>query len=180
MNDKPWHTIKKRGERQVIVSLFGAPHTLSRMVASGACSGKKSARRWRVGGTAAMRISGDVNEMMDRIGADPEAAKKIQISPGALSRVLDQGDAPRLLDVRSPEEQRIVKLEGGAFLTADLTGEIVETWPRDTKIVTYCHHGLRSLDAALFLVEQGFTNVHSLTGGIDAWAAQIDPALPRY
>lgn len=127
-----------------------------------------------------MRLTGNVNEMMERISTDPEAAKKIQISPSALSQTLNQGDAPRLLDVRSPEERRIVKLKGCTLWTAELAVELVETWPRDTKIVTYCHHGMRSMDAALFLVERGFTDVRSLTGGIDAWAAQIDPALPRY
>ena len=73
----------------------------------------------------------------------------LQISPVALSRALSEDDAPRLLDVRSSEEQEIVRLEGGALLTADLAKEITENWPRDTKIVAYCHHGLRSLDAAL-------------------------------
>ncbi len=47
-------------------------------------------------------------------------------------------------------------------------------------IVTYCHHGIRSVSAGAFLERLGFTNVHSLTGGIDAWSCEVDPGVPRY
>jgi rhodanese-related sulfurtransferase len=40
--------------------------------------------------------------------------------------------------------------------------------------------GGRSLRVAHWLTQQGFTNVKSMAGGIDQWAIQIDPALPRY
>jgi rhodanese-related sulfurtransferase len=46
--------------------------------------------------------------------------------------------------------------------------------------VVICHHGGRSLQAALFLERQGFANVHNLAGGVDAWARQVDPAMPVY
>ena len=43
-----------------------------------------------------------------------------------------------------------------------------------------CHHGVRSLDAAAYLRGHGFVNAKSMSGGIDAWALQIDPSTPRY
>jgi adenylyltransferase/sulfurtransferase len=49
-----------------------------------------------------------------------------------------------------------------------------------TLIVVYCHHGIRSLSAAAFLRQSGFSNLASLRGGIDAWSIEIDPRVPRY
>ncbi len=52
--------------------------------------------------------------------------------------------------------------------------------PDGALIVTYCHHGVRSLTAAHFLEQNGFNEVHSLAGGIDAWSGEIDANIPRY
>ena len=60
------------------------------------------------------------------------------------------------------------------------TKVVVERWPKDSPIVVHCHLGERSVEAAFFLINQGFINVRSLTGGIDAWSAQVDPAVPKY
>ncbi len=86
----------------------------------------------------------------------------------------------RLLDVREPEELAIVKLEGAVPVTQELVQEMMASCPKDTPIVTYCHRGIRSLEAASYLIGHGFTNVRTLAGGIDAWAEQIDPSLARY
>lgn len=93
---------------------------------------------------------------------------------------LKEASPPRLVDVRERFEYEIVHLEGGQLLTEALVGEILENWPPGTPIVCYCHHGVRSVQAALFLAGKGFTDVTSMAGGIEAWAVQIDPSLPRY
>ena len=51
---------------------------------------------------------------------------------------------------------------------------------KSEKILVYCHHGMRSLRAAEYLVGQGYGDVKSVSGGIDQWSAEIDPAVPRY
>ncbi len=56
---------------------------------------------------------------------------------------------------------------------------MMSTWSKDTPIVTYCHHGIGSLEAASYLIGHGFTKVLSLAGGIDAWAEDIDTTLRR-
>jgi rhodanese-related sulfurtransferase len=56
----------------------------------------------------------------------------------------------------------------------------IESLPRNRPVVVYCHHGMRSAQVAAFLLSQGYGPVYNLTGGIDAWSTQIDPALPRY
>lgn len=97
-----------------------------------------------------------------------------------VAELLRAPEPPRLLDVREQAEWDIVHLEGGQLLTEALLDEIVNEWPPDTPIVCYCHHGIRSLNAAAYLQQQGFRNVSSMRGGIDAWSQAIDPSLPRY
>jgi len=60
----------------------------------------------------------------------------------------------------------------------DLADEI--TPPEGALVVTYCHHGVRSLNAAAILMQLGHDKVASLAGGIDAWSQLIDPSVARY
>ena len=90
-----------------------------------------------------------------------------------------RGGAIRLIDVRTEEEHAIAHIEGATLLTDQLAQQIL-TWPKDTPIVLHCHMGGRSMDAARYLTQQGFTNVKSMNGGIDAWSIEIDPVVPRY
>lgn len=52
--------------------------------------------------------------------------------------------------------------------------------PKDSPIITICHHGMRSQQVAQFLLQNGFTDVINLTGGVNAWAAQVDNSMPTY
>ncbi len=47
-------------------------------------------------------------------------------------------------------------------------------------VILFCHHGVRSLDAAAWLRSQGVEGARSMTGGIDRWSTEIDPLVPRY
>lgn len=47
-------------------------------------------------------------------------------------------------------------------------------------IVVFCHHGIRSAQVVAWLIQQGWNNVRSLRGGINAWAHEIDPQLGFY
>lgn len=86
----------------------------------------------------------------------------------------------RLLDVRNEMEFETARIEGAQLVTQQLVDEIVENWDKSTQIVLYCHHGVRSLQAAQFLAQKGFGCVRSLAGGIDAWSRVVDPAVARY
>ena len=109
-----------------------------------------------------------------------EEESQNQISVQELAEILRGVCPPRLIDVRDADEQAIAHIEGFLPATQELMQEMIATWAKDTPIVTVCHHGIRSLAAANGLIEQGFTNVRSLQGGIDAWATQIDPSMARY
>ena len=106
----------------------------------------------------------------------------MEIAPDELKALLDAGEAIHLLDVREPEEVALCTLPGAQNipmlqLFSGLTEPSVKP---DAAVVVYCHHGIRSWDAAEFLLQQGYANVRSLAGGIDGWAANCDPSMPRY
>jgi adenylyltransferase/sulfurtransferase len=105
-----------------------------------------------------------------------------EISARDLARRIAAGEPTYLLDVRQPWEHARVALPGSVLVPlGDLPSRVVTLAPPDgALVVTYCHHGVRSLDAAMFLETQGWSGVASLAGGIDAWSCEVDPALARY
>ena len=104
----------------------------------------------------------------------------LELGPEELSDLLKGPSPPFLLDVREPMEHAHVKIEGSTLVPLnDLPRRLAELDPA-RPLVAYCHHGVRSRHAAMWLRAQGFTHVQSLAGGIDAWSARVDPSLPRY
>lgn len=95
------------------------------------------------------------------------------------SKLRDSLDQFEVLDVRESWELGHGSLPGATRLTRALLRTMITHWPREMPIVIYCHFGVRSLDAAAMLVDQGFCDVRVLEGGIDAWAA-VDPTVRRY
>ncbi|CAN7552290.1 MULTISPECIES: rhodanese-like domain-containing protein [Acidovorax] len=98
------------------------------------------------------------------------------------------GSRPVVLDVREPWELQTASVRADGFeLVAipmgQLTGRLAELdAARDagTPIACLCHHGARSLRVAAFLEQQGFERLANISGGIDAWSHENDPAVPRY
>jgi monothiol glutaredoxin len=102
-----------------------------------------------------------------------------QIGPQELKALLDSKQPIELFDVRTPEERNIVKLpEAQPFDKA--AQEKLASLSRETPIYFHCHHGGRSQQAAEHYLRQGFKQVFNVAGGIDAYALEIDPELPRY
>ncbi len=104
----------------------------------------------------------------------------LTITPTQLKERLDKGDKIFLLDVREPWEYSMAKINGAVLIPLGTLPQSLDQLDRNAEIVAHCHHGMRSADATQFLVQQGFTNVKNLVGGIDAWALQVDPSVPRY
>ena len=94
--------------------------------------------------------------------------------------VLAQPDRVRLLDVREPSELEICRIPGAAAIPMGEIPDRIADLSRDQHLLVFCHHGGRSLRVAQFLCAQGFTAVSNVTGGIDAWAEQLDPQMARY
>src|SRR5262249_22826635 len=97
------------------------------------------------------------------------------------------GHKPLLLDVREPWELQAASIgaaaAGGAAVLAIPMREVparLGEIDRAPGVICICHHGMRSLQVALYLEQQGFEDVINLEGGIDAWSTEIDPSVPRY
>lgn len=106
--------------------------------------------------------------------------KRVQsMSVHQLKALLDSGESFFLLDVRTRGELRIASLEGARRLDEAAETELL-TLERTARLVFVCHHGIRSRAAAERFLAQGFHDVHNVEGGIDAWAREIDPSVPRY
>ncbi|MBL0941112.1 MAG: sulfurtransferase [Alphaproteobacteria bacterium] len=104
----------------------------------------------------------------------------LEISLENFARLRASNEAYILLDVREPFEIRLASFPEHVNIPLKLLREEVDQLAKDKKYVTLCHMGVRSLNACLFLREQGFKDVVSLAGGIDAWARQIDFTMPVY
>lgn len=93
---------------------------------------------------------------------------------------LENGTTPFLLDVREAWEHERARIEKSVLIPmGEIQSRIAELDP-DAEFVVICHHGGRSMQVAAFLERQGFSNVHNLTGGVDAWARTVDPSMPVY
>ncbi|MDE0017630.1 MAG: rhodanese-like domain-containing protein [Candidatus Poribacteria bacterium] len=103
-----------------------------------------------------------------------------EISPQELKQKLDENESVLLLDVREPLEYDVVHLENAMLIPLNTLPQHINGIPSDQEIVVYCHHGQRSLYAVAYLQQNGFNDAKNLIGGIDQWAVEIDPTLPRY
>ena len=110
----------------------------------------------------------------------------LEISPEELRQSLatasDGVDLLVLIDCREQEEYDLVHIEGSLLfpLSELLQRQDELNSLKDRQLVVYCHHGMRSWNAVSWLREQGFDQAQSLQGGIDAWAAKIEPDMKRY
>ncbi|UWZ83147.1 rhodanese-like domain-containing protein [Occallatibacter riparius] len=87
----------------------------------------------------------------------------------------------RLIDVREPWEFETAHIDGSMLIPmGDVPARAHQEFDPDEHLVILCHHGQRSLNVTVWLRNQGFENVQSLRGGIDAWSIQIDPTISRY
>ena len=99
-----------------------------------------------------------------------------QMSVLELKTKLDDGGAPNLFDVRSPEEIERAVIPGSTTWSPEAM-QTLESLPKDAELIFYCHTGGRSEALADQCRRQGYTNVNNLSGGIKAWSDEIDPEL---
>lgn len=111
----------------------------------------------------------------------------LQLQPADLSQwfATHEGQRPVVLDVREPHEfETASPAEDPAFdlIRMPMRGvparlhELDKTQP----IACLCHHGARSAQVAMYLANMGYLHVANISGGIDAWATQLEPTLARY
>ena len=110
--------------------------------------------------------------------APREAKAALALSPHDAAR-------PLLLDCRRDDEVAFCRIAGSVHIPMDRIPERADELECDSRgkhrpIIVYCHRGVRSLRVAHTLRAMGYPNVRSMIGGIDLWAADIDPGVRRY
>jgi rhodanese-related sulfurtransferase len=166
--------------REVLDQFPGAQRALFRRYHIGGCSSCAFQPEETLGQLCARNNNLEVREVIEHIQAGHEQDLQMQITPAELAAILKSGEPVRLLDIRTREEWDATRMEGAIFLTQEVLQETLGKWPREQWIVIYDHRGMRSIDAAAYFAGHGFERVRFLKGGIDAWAQEVDPAIPRY
>jgi rhodanese-related sulfurtransferase len=104
-----------------------------------------------------------------------------EVTPAELRRRLDEPEPPLLVDVRTDEERQLARIEPSVHIgLGEFIARVPREIPRDAEVVVYCHSGMRSAQATMWMVANGWSNVRNLEGGIDAWSVMVDPGTPRY
>ena len=110
---------------------------------------------------------------------NPNAPPKVRnLTPAQASEQARAGTLT-IVDVRPADERALASINVAYATFDDGPGEI-EGWPKDTPLAFLCHHGGRSAQAAEHFRALGFSKVHNITGGIDAWAAHVDSSVGTY
>ena len=106
------------------------------------------------------------------------------ISVEELAERLKDPDGLQLIDVREPEEVAIAFIEGFEVLSLSQSqqwsSDISQRFDPHKETFVLCHHGMRSAQMCLWLVNNGFTNVKNITGGIAAYSTRVDSKIPQY
>lgn len=111
-----------------------------------------------------------------------------QIQPAAFQEWLQTQPKPvTVLDVREGWEVQTASLRHSSeagfeiqHIAMNLIPQQLNMLTKDAPIACLCHHGARSQRVAQFLVENGFSNVSNIAGGIAAWSQSVDPSVPQY
>jgi len=105
---------------------------------------------------------------------------EMQISAKEVNERIAHGDKLLLVDVREQWEYDLCRIAGARLIPlGNLPANLNALLDAD-EVVCYCHHGMRSLDAAVWLRQQGVESAKSLAGGIERWSVEVDPNVPRY
>lgn len=105
---------------------------------------------------------------------------ELEIPPAEAKALLARGEGVLLVDVREPWEYELCRIEGAKLIPMGSVPANLQALDTDDEVICYCHHGMRSMDVAVWLRGQGVQRARSLAGGIDRWSTEIDPSVPRY
>lgn len=123
----------------------------------------------------------DATAMVAALNEGVAGMQSSEITPARLKSLLEDKADVVLVDVREDWEHAICNLGDAAVLLNEASMEKVLVRAQSAEhVVFYCHHGVRSLNAALYFRENGLPKALSLRGGIDLYSREVAPHLPRY
>ncbi|WP_455205815.1 rhodanese-like domain-containing protein [Kaarinaea lacus] len=97
-----------------------------------------------------------------------------------LKQLMDENANPVLLDVREAWEYSICHIQGSKLVPMREIHNAIDELDPSQPTVVICHHGIRSQQVCFLLNRMGFNKLYNLRGGVQAWANEIDPAMPTY
>jgi len=103
-----------------------------------------------------------------------------QMTPRQLKSHLEQATSPLLLDVRESWEFDICSIENSILIPMGQIPTKLEQLNPKQEIVVICHHGIRSAQVCRYLEHQGFEQMINLSGGVEAWAQDVDTNMAVY
>lgn len=166
--------------REVLEAFPGAQRALFRRFHIGGCSNCAFQPTETVQQLCERNNGLNPQEVLEYIQTSHEQDAKTLISPAELAGWLSTDPDVRLVDVRSREEFEAVHIQGSILLSQPVMREILSEGTNTRPLVIIDHQGAQGLDAAAYFLGHGLQNVRCLRGGIDAWAKEMDPKMPRY
>src|SRR5688572_2476669 len=159
-----WETFRRGRGYSVAGSDAGHPHRRSHLDQQGAVRD----RRRRAGQRPPSRTVRVLIDMVREISVTDLKARR------------DRGEKPLVVDVREEWELKLASIPDVVHVPMSQIPARLPEFSPDTETIVMCHAGGRSMRVAHFLVNQGFTNVANLSGGISAWSERVDATVPRY
>jgi adenylyltransferase/sulfurtransferase len=104
----------------------------------------------------------------------------MQISAQEVNERIARGEKVMLVDVREQWEYDLCNIPGAKLIPLGTLPANLNALLDADEVICYCHHGIRSLDAAVWLRQQGVESAKSMAGGIERWSLEVDPQMPRY
>jgi len=96
-----------------------------------------------------------------------------------LHKLMNNNKNISLVDVREKGERVMASIKGSIHVPMMAIPHQLELFNKDEPIYLFCHSGVRSAQACLYLEQQGFDSVN-IIGGIQAWSTEIDSSVPTY
>jgi rhodanese-related sulfurtransferase len=106
--------------------------------------------------------------------------ENIEITPREVKALLSRAENLLFVDVREKWEYDTTHIEGSTLIPLGEIPANLARLERAEQVVCFCHHGMRSLDAAAWLRSKGVEGARSMTGGIDRWSNEVDSTVARY
>ena len=165
--------------RELLEVYPGAQRALFKKYHIGGCSSCGFKPEETLQGVCARNDDLPVSDVIEYLQTSQEEDLKTQVTVSELAREMESASV-KLVDIRTREEFESARIEGSVLFTQELMQEMLAKWNRSDAVVMVDHQGTRSMDATAYFAGHGFTNIRSLSGGVDAWSAEIDPSIPRY
>ena len=177
----PAPTITPRSTMREVLEVYpGAQRALFRRFHIGGCSSCAFQPTETIQQLCDRNGGLDPREMIEHLQTSHDQDAALLIAPADLAAWLRQDPALRLVDVRSREEFEAVHIQNSILLSQPVMREIMAEGTNTRPLVIIDHQGAQALDAAAYFLGHGLQNVRCLRGGIDAWAREIEPQMPRY